>query len=310
MLKAERAACRIASSCTKPIQSTTTSRLSAINPQYLGRAEPSIGDWIVYLEPSKVRNSRGYFAVAKVEQIVPDPTARGMFLALIEPGTYLDFIRSVPFSGAEGPIERGVLNETGAISGRAQAAVRPLSRLDFARIVNAGLPEDDMLPRVDAKERPTQEVGNTLILGDGGQVPFEVERTIAQSLVNRPFRDRAFRRAVLQAYDARCAVTGWKLINGGGRAEAEAAHIRPVERGGPDSVRNGLALSGTAHWMFDRGLIGLSDNLDILISRQVNDRPSVEAIINRTGKALVPELPAMQPHPAFLGWHREHCFKH
>ena len=75
-------------------------------------------------------------------------------------------------------------------------------------------------------------------------------------------------------------------------------------------MRNGLALSGTAHWMFDRGLIGLSDDLDILISRQVNDRPSVEAIVNPTGKALVPELAAMRPHPAFLGWHRRECFKH
>ena len=279
---------------------------------YLTRAEPCVGDWIVYLEPRKVRNSRGYFAVAKVEKIIPDPTAPGMFLALIETGSYLDFVSPVPFSGPEGPIERGVLNEAGVISGRAQAAVRPLSRLDFARIVNAGLPEDDTLPRVDPKELGPEQIGNTLILGDagGGQTPFEIERPIIQSLVNRPFRDRAFRRAVLNAYDARCAVTGWKLINGGGRAEAEAAHIRPVERGGPDSVRNGLALSGTAHWMFDRGLIGLSDDLDILISRQVNDRPSVEAIVNRTGKALVPELPAMQPHPAFLGWHREHCFKH
>lgn len=129
--------------------------------QYLGRAEPSIGDWIVYLEPRKVKDSRGYFAVAKVERIVPDPTAdsllapsnagRGpsgplgsglpagarsrlraagrspnMFLALIEPETYLDFVRPVPFSGAEGVIERGLLNDAGAISGRAQAAVRPL----------------------------------------------------------------------------------------------------------------------------------------------------------------------------------------
>lgn len=42
---------------------------------YLTRAEPCIGDWIVYLEPRKVRNSRGYFAVAKVEKIIPDPTA-------------------------------------------------------------------------------------------------------------------------------------------------------------------------------------------------------------------------------------------
>ncbi len=48
--------------------------------QYLGRAEPCIGDWIVCLEPRKVRNSRGYFAVAEVEKIIPDPAAPGMVL--------------------------------------------------------------------------------------------------------------------------------------------------------------------------------------------------------------------------------------
>ena len=43
--------------------------------------------------------------------------------------------------------------------------------------------------------------------------------------------------------------------NGGGRAEAQAAHIQPVAENGPDSLRNGVALSSTFHWMFDRGLI-------------------------------------------------------
>jgi putative restriction endonuclease len=62
--------------------------------------------------------------------------------------------------------------------------------------------------------------------------------------------------------------------------------------------------------MFDRGLIGFSDDLDIMISRQVNDPASVEAIINRTGKAIAPERTPLRPHPAFLGWHRENCFKH
>jgi hypothetical protein len=42
---------------------------------------------------------------------------------------------------------------------------------------------------------------------------------------------------------------------------------------------------------------------------QVNDRASVEAIVNKTGRALAPERPALRPHPAFLAWHREHCFK-
>lgn len=58
----------------------------------------------------------------------------------------------------------------------------------------------------------------------------------------------------------------------------ERMDIRPVEANGPDIVSNGLALSGTAHWMFDRGLISLSDDLGILISRHVNDPDGVRAL--------------------------------
>ena len=104
-------------------------------------------------------------------------------------------------------------------------------------------------------------------------------------------------------------MTGLKLINGGGRAEVEAAHIRPVESGGPDIVTNGIALSGTMHWMFDRGLIGLNDDLGIIVSRQANDPESIRSLINKTGFAIPPKRPLERPHPAFLAWHREHCFK-
>jgi len=99
------------------------------------------------------------------------------------------------------------------------------------------------------------------------------------------------------------------LINGGGRAEVDAAHIRPVEKNGPDIVSNGLALSGTAHWMFDRGLISLSDDLNILVSQRVNDREGVQSLINKSGYALKPQRNPERPHPHFLRWHREHCFK-
>src|SRR5450631_2497881 len=74
-------------------------------------------------------------------------------------------------------------------------------------------------------------------------------------------------------------------------------------------VSNGIALSGTAHWMFDRGLISLADNLEILISRQTNDPQGVRSIINKSGCALAPRRISDRPHPHFLKWHREHCFK-
>lgn len=273
--------------------------------QYLRRAQGSVGDWIVYLEPSKVRDTRGYFAIARVQEIIPDPKAPNMYLALIEPGSYLDFACPVSFRDIDGPIERGLLNEYGNLSGRAQSAVRPISPQDFQRIIDRGLDDHEpLLPRVDE--------ARTVSGFEEGQAPylFDQTRDRVQQLTSRVVRDRIFRRIVLRAYDERCAITGLKLINGGGRAEVNAAHIRPVQENGPDVVNNGLALSGTAHWMFDRGLISMGDDLDILVSRQVNDVDSVRNFINATGHAFRPLRECNRPHPHFLQWHRENCFKH
>jgi putative restriction endonuclease len=272
--------------------------------QYLGRVQACVGDWIVYYEPSKVIDTRGYFAIAKVQQVIPDPSISGMYLAVIEAGSYLDFANPVPFNDTIGPVERGLLNEQGRISGRAQAAVRPISPDDFNRIVTLGLEENaPLLPRLDAPAASGLE--------DTPQDPFQYDqdRDRVSVISSRIVRDRVFRRIVLRAYDQRCAITGLRFINGGGRAEVDAAHIRPVEKSGPDIVSNGIALSGTAHWMFDRGLISLSDDLEILISRQVNDQEAVRAFVNETGRALAPSRSSERPHPHFLNWHRIHCFK-
>jgi putative restriction endonuclease len=271
--------------------------------QYLTRVEACLGDWIIYYEPRKAENTRGYFAVAKVEQIVPDPE-NGMYLAVIQAGSYLDFINPVPFSSTDGVVERGLLNEQERISGRAQSAVRPLSPADFKRIIEMGFDETaPFLPRVS-------ESGQFSELREE-QAPFEFEqnRVRVTFTTSRIVRDRIFRRVVLRAYDERCAISGLRLINGGGRAEVAAAHIRPVEENGPDIVSNGIALSGTAHWMFDRGLISLTDDLEILVSRQVNDPSSVRSFINATGRAIPPQRDVERPHPHFLQWHRDNCFK-
>jgi putative restriction endonuclease len=271
--------------------------------QYLSRIERCVGDWIVYYEPTKISESRGYYAVAKVQQVVPDPDNPDMYLALIEPGSYLEFSNVVPFSDSSGPVERGVLNTEGRISGRAQSAVRPLTADDFKRIVERGIEEKTPLaPRVDDTQRSGFEEEAPHFL-------FEQQRERISFTVSRIVRDRIFREVVLRAYDQRCVVSGLRFINGGGRAEVAAAHIRPVEAGGPDIVNNGIALSGTAHWMFDRGLISLSDDLQILISRQANDQDGIRAFINQSGRALEPQKASQRPHPHFLDWHRNNCFK-
>ena len=272
--------------------------------QYLSRVEGCVGDWIVYYEPTKAVDARGYFAVAKIQRVIPDPATPGMYLALIEPRTYLDFADPVPFKDSAGPVEQGVLNEHGRISGRAQSAVRPLSEKDFKRIVERGLEEDSTM-----RSRLGEAPAPSGFTEEGAPFLYDQQRKRLNFTASRIVRDRIFRRVVLRAYDQRCAITGLRFINGGGRAEVAAAHIRPVEVDGPDIVNNGIALCGTAHWMFDRGLISLSDELEILVSRQSNDPDAVRAFIHQSGHALPPVRKSDRPHPHFLQWHRANCFK-
>lgn len=126
---------------------------------------------------------------------------------------------------------------------------------------------------------------------------------------NRAFREGSFARQVKRAYGARCAMSGLELRNGGGRPEVEAAHIVPVEARGPDTVRNGLALSGTLHWMFDRGLLSVDGDGAILtadgsIAREVADR-----LLTPDRRLIPPADPLLRPHPAYLQWHRDNRFK-
>jgi len=268
---------------------------------YLTRAAQMVGDWVIYLEPVKA-GRKGYHAVAKVESITPDPLNSGMFLAIIDPNSYLPFDHDVPFqTGGDYP-ERSVLNQEGRVSGRAQAAVRTIPLVDFNRIIGLGLDtHDELLPRNDA------DIGLAAVAEQ--QAPYAFEQDRVQMLTLRTVRDRVFRSRVLKAYDKRCAFTGFKFINGGGRAEVEAAHIKSVEAKGPDVVQNGLALSGTVHWMFDRGLLSVADDQRILLSNHINDVDGLRKILLPSGRVRLPDNPHDHPDPAFLRWHREQCFK-
>ena len=117
-----------------------------------------------------------------------------------------------------------------------------------------------------------------------------------------------FATGIKRAYDNICAMSGLRIINGGGRAEAQAAHIRPVDANGPDSVRTGVALSSTFHWMVDRGLVSIDDDFGLLLKGDAI--PSgVMSLVNRDGRLRVPEERVYWPHRRLLEWHRERVFK-
>jgi putative restriction endonuclease len=270
---------------------------------YLRQVESAVGDWIIYYEPRRSNseaNSRGgrqaYFATARVAAVHADPTLADHFYAFVS--DYLAFERSVPFREGEEFYESTLRRADGATSkGAFGRAVRILPDTEYDRILQAGF-----ATLLGSEPAPTPAFAGF------AEEAATFERPVIERMTARPFRDAAFAAAVKSAYQDTCAFTGLKIINGGGRSEVQAAHIRPVAASGPDSVRNGLALCGTVHWMFDRGLLSMDDDFAILMARdRVPD--TIHRLINPSGRLRVPARPDLQPNRQFIRFHRETVFK-
>ncbi len=83
--------------------------------RYLKRASACLGDWIIYYEPRRDGGRVGYAAIAKVQDIIPDPSKDNMFLAVIEPGSYLPLEKFVPLRGPDGFPESGLAKPDGSL---------------------------------------------------------------------------------------------------------------------------------------------------------------------------------------------------
>jgi putative restriction endonuclease len=263
--------------------------------RYLNMAERCIGDWILYYEPRSGGGRLCYFATARVWLIKPDPKLRDHYYAYVT--DYIEFPHPVPYREGYSFYERRLRKEDGSPNkGLLGWAVRNLEEDEYQTILGIGMGNQDIL-------------ADTAVEGFVQAPPAEdYGRPLIEQLQLRPYRDRVFSKLVRNAYNNRCAVTGLQIINGGGRTEVEAAHVRSVDDNGPDSVRNGIALSRTVHWMFDRGIISMEDDGKLLIAENFIP-PQFTNLFHPSGYANLPDISTMKPHPHFLRFHRETHFK-
>ena len=94
--------------------------------------------------------------------------------------------------------------------------------------------------------------------------------------IRRATRLPRFREEILRAYQRRCAVCGYDGRLADIPLGLEAAHIKWHAYQGPDQVDNGVALCSFHHIALDAGALGLSDDLHILISCDVNGQTMIE----------------------------------
>lgn len=124
-------------------------------------------------------------------------------------------------------------------------------------------------------------------------------------------RSQSFRRLVLQAYDYRCAATGWRLIGPGCGALVDAAHLIPFKETHDDRPSNGIALTPTFHRALDQRLIAPTPNMKWRVSRVLDKRiPDNRPLVDLEGQEVIFDGDHRHsPARDALQWRIEHLLK-
>jgi putative restriction endonuclease len=138
-----------------------------------------------------------------------------------------------------------------------------------------------------------------VVLGSGHDIAPTVRR-----------RSAAWPSRILTAWDRQCAFCGFDGQLGAGSVGIEAAHVRWFNFDGPDEMDNGLALCSLHHKLFDRGALGLSDDLRIDVSPAFTARTEAgKRIYDLLGRPLAPRPGTRVPATDHIEWHRTQVFK-
>lgn len=142
---------------------------------------------------------------------------------------------------------------------------------------------------------------NNLLLTRGfspGNVDDQ-RRRVLRSVVQRRGQP-AFRRALVEAYGGKCAITGCAVVD-----LLEAAHVYPYNDGTTNDVSNGLLLRADLHTLFDLHLISADPDTSLVVGCASLHGSEYQGYIGRTLASRVTGAASVSPQA--LRWHRSRC---
>lgn len=124
-------------------------------------------------------------------------------------------------------------------------------------------------------------------------------------------RGGLFKKLVPKVYNYTCAISAMKVISVDGSSLVEACHIVPISISGDDKVTNGIALCPNLHTAFDRGMIGIDEQLRVVVSPLLADNPiSAYNLTQFHGKPLqLPFGEVHYPKVEHFRWHMQERFR-
>ena len=170
---------------------------------------------------------------------------------------------------------------------------------DFKQVIEGLLTETEQISAY--REELLQRVEHT----------FSIQKSIESTETEEPIRTAGFRQAIMGTYNYTCAVCQLYILTLDGESVTEAAHIIPFSESYNDDVRNGISLCQLHHWTFDKGLISLDRNYEVIVSELMLERGPTEWLLTtlRGKSILLPEHNEFYPAQEALAWHREEIFR-
>lgn len=122
-------------------------------------------------------------------------------------------------------------------------------------------------------------------------------------------RGGVFKREVPRLYGFQCAISGMQVETTTQAQLIDACHIIPFSVSKNDTVTNGISLCPNLHRAFDRGLIGITPEYRVLVSKALSERESPFSIRQFEGARIhLPDSSRFHPAGESLRWHLDRRF--
>jgi putative restriction endonuclease len=127
----------------------------------------------------------------------------------------------------------------------------------------------------------------------------------------KKIRDSGFRRTIVNLYQHRCALCGIRMLTPEGYTIVDASHVKPWKDSFDDRPTNGMALCKLCHWSFDKGLMSVGKEYEVLVSKRVSIEKNYPGhILTLTDRPIfTPEEEKFYPAQDNLHWHRKNLFR-
>ena len=186
-------------------------------------------------------------------------------------------------------------------------AVNSTNKLLSEIILDKYFPETKYNYNILNPEDPVKDIENKILFEPAESYKKEMAKLIEAESEEEIFvRGAIFRREVPKIYNYTCCISGMRISTGFNISMVDACHIVPFSQSYDDTIHNGLALCPNLHRAFDRGILAINENYEVVISKDFREEDSPYSIVQFEGKRIIlPQNQDFWPLQTNLKKHRE-----